>query len=208
MHMINIEKKMSKWLVFVAVLLLAACGGEKSELSKEGNYLGDQEMLIEDFTFVNESGEKFGLANLKDEIWLADFIFTHCTSVCPPMSANMSKVQQKLEDEGLKVPIVSFTVDPDRDTPEVLKEYAEQYGANLETWHFLTGYSFDEIKKLSEGTFKSPVAKPVEGDDQFMHGVNFYLIDGNRIVKSYNGVSNVPIEAIVEDVKVLQEKKG
>ncbi len=206
--MLKIERKIAKWFVFIAVLLLAACGGEKSELSKEGNYLGDQEMLIEEFSFVNESGEEFGLANLKDEVWIADFIFTHCTSVCPPMSANMSKVQQKLEDEGLNVPIVSFTVDPDRDTPEVLKEYAEQYGANLETWHFLTGYSFDEIKNLSEGTFKSPVAKPVEGDDQFMHGVNFYLIDGNRIVKAYNGVSNVPIEAIVEDVKVLQEKKG
>lgn len=206
--MIKIDKKLSKWLVFIAILLLAACGGEKSELSKDGNYLGDQEMIVEDFTFVNESGEEFGLSNLKNEVWLADFIFTHCTSVCPPMSANMSKVQQKLEDEGLKVPIVSFTVDPDRDTPEVLKEYAEQYGANLDTWHFLTGYQFEDIKKLSESVFKSPVGKPVEGDDQFMHGVNFYLIDGNRIVKTYSGVSNVPIEAIVEDVKVLQKKKG
>lgn len=196
-----------KWFVFVIViLLLTACNDEKKDLSKEGSYVGDQEWLIEEFTYTNESNESFGLSQLQNEVWLADFIFTNCTSVCPPMSANMSKVQQKFEDEGLKVPIVSFTVDPERDTPEVLKEYADRYGANLETWHFLTGYTFEEIKKLSEKTFKSPLHKPVEGDDQFTHGVYFYLVEGNRIVKTYNGVSDVPIEAIVEDVKTLQGK--
>lgn len=199
------NKRISKWLFLIVgvMLLLAACGGG-TELSDEGSYVAEQEWLIEDFSYTNESGESFGLAQLEDEVWLADFIFTNCTSVCPPMSANMSKIQQQLEDEGLEVPIVSFTVDPEFDTPEVLKEYADRYGANLDTWHFLTGYEFDEIKNLSEKMFKSPLAKPAEGDDQFMHGVYFYLVEGNKIIKTYNGVSNVPFEAIVEDVKTLK----
>lgn len=196
---------MSKWLfLLVGVMLLAACGGG-TQLSDEGSYVAEQEWMVEDFTYTNESGEPFGLAQLENEVWLADFIFTNCTSVCPPMSANMSKIQQQLEDEGLKVPIVSFTADPEFDTPEVLKEYADRYGANLDTWQFLTGYEFNEIKTLSEKTFKTPLAEPAAGDDQFMHGVYFYLIEGNKIIKFYNGVSDVPIDAIVEDVKSLKE---
>lgn len=203
MHMFKI--KMSKWLLaLIGLLLLSACGGGAKDLTKEGTYIGDEDWIIEDFAYTNESNETVGLADLKDEVWIADFIFTNCTSVCPPMSANMSKIQQHFENEGMEVPLVSFTVDPERDTPEVLREYAEQYGANLDTWHFLTGYTFEEIKKLSEETFKSPLAAPVEGDDQFMHGVNFYLIEGDKIIKTYNGVSNVPFEAIVEDVKTLK----
>lgn len=190
--------------VIVSLVLLAACSSGP-DLTKEGTYVGDQDWVVDDFTYTNESNESFGLADLEDEVWLADFIFTNCTSVCPPMSANMSKIQQHFEDAGMEVPIVSFTVDPERDTPEVLTEYAEQYAANLDTWHFLTGYSFEEVKSLSEDTFKSPLMQPVEGDDQFTHGVNFFLIEGNKIIKTYNGVTDVPYEAIVEDVKTLQE---
>lgn len=192
-------------IVIAGIMILTACGGG-TELSDEGSYVGDQEWMIEDFTYTNESGESFGLKQLENEVWLADFIFTNCTSVCPPMSANMSKIQQQLEDEGLAVPIVSFTVDPEFDTPEVLQEYADRYGANLDTWQFLTGYEFNEIKTLSEKSFKSPLAEPAAGDDQFTHGVYFYLVEGNKITKYYNGVSDVPIDAIVEDVKTLKGK--
>lgn len=194
-------KKVSFFLV--GLLILTACGGG-SALTDEGSYVAEQDWLIEDFTYTNESDEEFGLAELENEVWLADFIFTNCTSVCPPMSANMSKIQQQLEDEGVEAPLVSFSVDPEVDTPEVLADYAEQYGANLEMWHFVTGYSFEEIKELSEKTFKSPLAAPEEGDDQFTHGVFFYLVEGNKIIKTYNGVSDVPIDAIVEDVKTLK----
>lgn len=190
-------------MLVLLLLLLTACGGTK--LSDEGNDVSGQDWIVEDFTSTTESGEPLSLKDLEGEVWLADFIFSNCTTVCGPMSAHMSKVQQLLEDEGVEVPIVSFTVDPERDTPEALKKYADQYGANLSTWHFVTGYSFEEIKELSVNSFKSPLEKPMEGDDQFTHGVFFYLIQNDKIIKTYNGVKDTPIEAIVQDAKALKE---
>jgi len=124
------------------------------------------------------------------------------------MTAHVSKLQQQLLDEGLSTPIVSFTVDPERDTPDVLKTFAEQFGADFSTWHFLTGYSFEEIKELSETSFKSPLAKPAEGTDQYTHGTWLYLIQSDHIIKTYNGVSDVPYDSIVEDVKVLSSQES
>lgn len=199
------NKKGLSALLLAAVLIIGtACGGPS--LSAEGNNVSKGNWIVEDFTFINQDGEAFGLADLEGKVWLADFIFTNCTTVCLPMSTHMSQLQDLLEKEGLDVPIVSFTVDPDRDSPEVLKEYGEKYGANFETWQFLTGYEFEEIKELSEGTFKSIVGKPQEGDDQYIHGVLFYLIQSNQVIKAYNGVVDVPFEAIIHDAKVLSNQ--
>lgn len=191
-------------LVLLSMMILTACGG--ASLSSEGNDVSKGNWIVPDFTFTNQDGESFGLADLKDKVWVADFIFTNCTTVCLPMSTNMAQLQAKLEEAGLEVPLISFTVDPDRDQPEVLKAYGEQYGANFSTWQFLTGYSFDEIKELAEGTFKSPTLKPQEGDDQFTHGILFYIVKGDHIIKTYNGVVDVPYDAIVNDIEVLQKQ--
>lgn len=78
---------------------------------------------------------------------------------------------------------------------------------NTETWQFLTGYTFDEIKQLSEETFKAPLIEPPEGSDQVTHGVSFYLVQSDKVIKSYKGSVDVPFEAIVEDVKVLSEEQ-
>lgn len=197
-----------KWLLgsflLLFVMLLSACGS--SGLTDEGNNVSKQDWTVENFTATNQDSEPFGLSDLEDEVWLANFIFTSCTTVCLPMSSNISKIQKQLEEEGIEVPLVSFTVDPETDTPEVFKKYGETYGANFQTWHFLTGYPFEEIKKLAETSFKSPVAKPLEGDNQFTHGVLFYLVQSNKIIKTYNGYSDTPIDAIVQDIKVLSDE--
>lgn len=201
--MIN-KKWIFGFVLLLFVLSLSACGG--GGLTDEGKNVSELNWTVENFTAINQDGEPFGLSDLKDEVWIANFIFTGCTTVCPPMSSNILKIQKKFEEKGLEVPLISFTVDPERDTPEVYKKYAEGYGANLQTWQFLTGYPFEDIKKLSESSFKSPVEKPIEGDDQFTHGVLFYLVQSDKIIKTYNGYSNTPVDAIVQDVKVLSEE--
>lgn len=202
-----IKRNKRTWLtlfLLASLLIISACGGPS--LSAEGNNVSKGNWLVEDFTFINQDGEEFGLADLEGKVWLADFIFTNCTTVCLPMSTNMSQIQDLLEQEGLDIPIISFTVDPDYDSPEVLKAYGERYGADFDRWQFLTGYEFDEIKKMSEGTFKSMVAQPQEGDDQFMHGILFYLVQSDQVIKAYNGVVDVPYEAIIHDLKVLNKQ--
>jgi len=193
-----------KSLLIVMILSLSACGG--SGLTDAGNDVSGSNWEVADFTYTNQNGERFGLSDLEGEVWLANFIFTNCETVCSPMSAHMAKLQQQLQEEGLTTPIVSFSVDPERDTPDVLRTFADQFGADFSTWHFLTGYSFAEIKALSETSFKSALAEPAEGTDQFTHGTLFYLIDSNHVIKTYDGVSDVPYDSIVEDVKILSQE--
>ncbi|MBD8015173.1 SCO family protein [Planococcus wigleyi] len=180
-------------LALLLTLFLAACNqGIEDPLEWE----------IEDFTFTNHNNEEFGSADLKGEVWLADFVFTNCTTVCLPMMANMTDLQGKLEAEGLDVQIVSFSVDPAFDQPETLKSYAENYGADLSSWNLLTGYSPQEIDEFAMDNFQTLARKP-ENDDQVIHGTYFYLVNQEGVImKLYDGL-NPPVEEILADAEIL-----
>ncbi|WP_453995655.1 SCO family protein [Bacillus nitroreducens] len=189
-------KKIKFFVVIALILVLAACGN--SGIANPLNY------EVSDFSYTDQNGESFSLKDLEGKVWIADMIFTQCDTVCPPMSAHMAKLQGMVKEEGLDVEFVSFSVDPDVDTPEILKEYAEGYSDDLSNWHLLTGYSLDEITQFAKDSFKAIVMKP-EGQDQVMHVVNFYLVDQNgTVLKDYDGVSNTPYEEIIEDIKKIQ----
>lgn len=185
--------KYAKIPMLVLILFLAACGkGEiESNMSKQ----------IEDFEFTTQDNEQLGLDDLKGKWWIADFIFTNCTSVCIPMTYNMSQLQTKLKEENLAVELVSFTVDPDVDSPEVLKEYAESYQVDLSNWNFLTGYDFDTIKEFAINSFMTGV-KEEPDSDQITHGVRFFLVNPEgEIIKNYMGTEAEEMDAIIEDLK-------
>lgn len=188
-------------ITIISLLLLTACGGAK--LTDAGTDLSEVNWTVSDFTYTDQDGKKVGLSDLKEKVWLASFIFTNCSTVCPVMTPNMVKLQKMLEEKGIPVEIVSFTVDPKRDKKETLKAYGQKFGVDFSNWHFLTDYSFADIKQLSEGSFKSPLAEPTGNTDQFMHGTSFYLIQSDKVIKSYNGVLETPYEAIVTDIEVL-----
>lgn len=182
-------------LLLLSIVLLAACG---KTIPDAKNW------PVDDFTFTDQNGQSFGLSDLKGKVWVADFIFTNCETVCPPMTANMAKLQDMVKEEGLDVEFVSFSVDPEVDTPEKLKEYAKKFNADLSNWHFLTGYSQEEIETFARKNFKAIVQKPKQGD-QVIHGTDFYLVDQQgKIVKYYSGISNVPYEEIIKHIKALQ----
>lgn len=191
-------------LIGLIAIFLAACNNESKQGAHDGN--GGGLGNVGEFSAITQSGEEFNVTDLKGSWWVADFIFTNCTTVCLPMTANMAKLQQMLEDEGLDdVKLVSFSVDPDRDTPEVLTAYGEEYGADFNRWYFLTGYEFDEIMNYSVETFKNWVAPPPEGSDQVEHGTSFFLVDpeGN-IVSHYSGTQSDQMQTIVDDLKKFQ----
>lgn len=185
-------------LLIALSLILAACGGEKIETNMSEDVI--------DFEFTTQDNEKLSLDDLKGKYWIADFVFTNCTTVCLPMTTNMSELQDMMEEEGLNehVELVSFSVDPDRDTPEALKDYAESYDADLKNWTFLTGYDFETIKELSIKSFKSLLAAPPEGDDQVTHGTRFYLVNPEgEVIKNYNGVESANLHTLMDDLKKL-----
>lgn len=183
------------WILPLAILalLLSGCNsGIEDPLNWE----------IEDFTFTNQDNEEVGLADLKGEVWLADFVFTNCTTVCLTMTPNMVDLQKQFKDEGMDVRIVSFSVDPTVDKPEVLKSYAENYGADLASWDLLTGYAPEFLDRFAMDNFRTVARKP-EDSDQVLHGTGFYLVDKNGVImKTYDGV-NPPVEDIISDAKIL-----
>ncbi|WP_102263305.1 SCO family protein [Mesobacillus jeotgali] len=193
-----ILKKVISLLMLAAVVIFAAgCGN--SGLKDAKNY------PIEDFTFTNQDGESVSKSDLEGKVWMASFIFTNCADVCPPMTANMSKLQDMIKEEGLKdVEIVSFSVDPAVDNPEALREYGKKFNVDFKNWSFLTGYTQEEIEKFALENFKTLVKKPETGD-QVIHGTDFYLVDQNGDMrKYYTGLKEVPFEQIIEDIKTLQ----
>lgn len=179
-------------IMFTSIGFLAACGEIETNMS----------MDVQDFEAATQSNEPLSLKDLKGDWWIADFIFTNCTAVCFPMTSNMAKLQEEMKQEDLDVQIVSFSVDPEYDTPEVLKEFADSYQADLSNWSFVTGYDFETIKKLSEGSFQSAVNKPPEGSDQVTHGISFFLVNPDgEVIKRYNGTDQSEIEEIITDLK-------
>jgi protein SCO1 len=201
-----------KWLLsysLLVLLILSACS--------PGGFKADHAYNIEPFEFTNQHNEQVSLEDLKGEVWLAQFVFTNCTTVCGPMMFNMSKVQHELiENDVEDYKIVSFSVDPDFDTPEVLQEYLDRFAASPEDkeqkwdeskWEMLTGYTQEEIAEISAKSFKMPVAAYPDSSSeagQVLHGVLFSLVNQEgKVVKSYNGVEDVPYEQIVDDMKAL-----
>lgn len=189
--------KYMKGLILVLILFLAACGTGASKI--ESNMPDDS--FVADFEFTTQDEEKLGLDDLKGEWWIADFIFTNCTTVCIPMTSNMVQLQDMMAEEELDAQLISFSVDPVVDTPEVLKNYAAGYGADLSNWTFLTGYDFDTIQDLSIGSFYSDLREEPDSD-QVTHGTRFYLVNPEgEIVKNYFGTQFDEIEALIEDLK-------
>lgn len=130
------------------------------------------------FDLIDQDGEQFTLDDLKGNVWLADFIFTTCAGPCPIMTERMSTVQHDLIGID-KLQFVSFTVNPDYDTPEVLKKYAKRFDADINTWSFVTG-KYEQIQDLIANGFKM-------GDEEeiVFHSTRFALVDHEGNLRGY-----------------------
>jgi protein SCO1/2 len=135
---------------------------------------------VPDFTLTDQSNQPFLSANaLRGKVWIADFIYTNCPGPCPRMSAQMRKVDTALRPEIEDLRLVSFTVDPARDTPAVLAKYAAHYDAAPGVWYFLTGPQA-ALNQLDRNVF---MLGDVNGDLQ--HSTRFVLIDRQSRVRGY-----------------------
>ena len=167
------------------------------------------------FEFTNQKGETISNADYDGKVYVAEFFFTTCPSICPIMNRNMVRIQ----DEFFGNPnfgVASFSIDPTYDTPEVLQDYAESYGITNPNWHLLTGDKL-EIYKLANNGFNLYVAQDETAAGGFEHSGFFALIDqegnirsrldefGNPIVY-YNGLEDDQIQILKEDIKQLLDQ--
>jgi protein SCO1/2 len=161
------------------------------------------------FTLTNRDGRAVRLQDLAGHPWIADFIFTRCPASCPLMTARMARLNRELPDD-LPVRLVSISVDPEHDTPQVLQRYAESYKAP-DRWLFLTGGQ-EEIYRLSRKGFKlgieipsssSPGGPPVE---PILHSTRFVLVDGEgRIRGYYDGFDEDSMKKLRRDLETVGE---
>lgn len=133
---------------------------------------------VPDFALIDSAGEAFSQQDLVGNPYVVDLIFTHCAAICPRMTSAMDKLEKETRSvEGLK--FVSISVDPERDTPEVLDSYADRVGANRDRWFFLTGDK-PEIWRLASKGLLLPLLEGNQelGDDEIIHSQYFVLVDG------------------------------
>src|SRR5246500_3922545 len=137
---------------------------------------------IPEFQLINQDGRNFGSADLRGKIWIADFIYTTCPGPCPMISSRMSELQKPLEKTD--VHLVSFTVDPAKDTPEVLRGYAEKLQAEPGRWDFLTGPQ-STIYNLSRNGFELAVSDGSEEKGIPVHSTRMILVDRHGEIRGY-----------------------
>lgn len=170
------------WGILVAVLLMVAAAALVQELRRP-----DPPPILSqvpDFTLTNRDGRTIHRSDLAGAPWIADFIFTRCPASCPIMTTRMAKLERDLPPD-LGVRFVSFTVDPDHDTPEVLQKYATSFKVP-DRWLFLTGDK-DQLYRLSKEGFKLGVEINPEPNtlEPVLHSTRFVLVDGEGRIRGY-----------------------
>jgi protein SCO1 len=183
--------KRSAWFLLL-VCLLAGCSRES-----------DLPILyaLPEFSLIDQAGKTVKLQDLAGKVWVADFIFTHCAGTCPLMTQEMHALQDAVPAD---VQFVSFTVDPARDTSQVLAVYAEQNGAKANRWRFLTGDKQALYDVCVKG-FKLPL--DTEGGtpaEPIAHSTRFVLVDKqNQIRGYYSGTEDEELKRLAADAKKL-----
>ena len=177
----------------VAVILLVTF------LFKESSTLDDLPISgsVPDFEFTDSNGETISREDMEGKVWVADFIFTTCTMACPIMTGNMNLIHKSFKDDN-NVRIISISVYPEYDTPEVLKEYASRYNANTDRWHFLTGPE-ESVKNIIKTGFKIG-----DYEDIIFHSEKFALVDVRGNIRGYySGMETEDMSKLKKDIKRL-----
>lgn len=158
---------------------------------------------ISNFSFTNQLGDKVFADSLKGKILVVDYFFTHCPGPCPHLTRNMKKMQDAFLNTDSLVHFISFTVDPERDSVQALKLYADKYQVRHNNWWFLTGTKKD-IYDLAFNEFKAAIVNGGNADTAFLHTDKFYLLDRDRVIRGwYTGTDSLEMGRLARDIGLL-----
>ena len=183
-----------------------------------GRFSGNELMKFEkvpDFEFTSQHDELVSNENFKNKVYVVEFFFTSCPTICPKMNENMVKIQNEFYGNP-SFGIASVSIDPERDSPEVLKAYAQEKGATLKNWYFLTGDKSD-VYSFSNDGFRLYAGENKDVEGGFEHSGLFALIDKDGYIRSrtvvngemenpikfYNGLDEKEVQWLKEDINLL-----
>ena len=190
--MINRKIRFTLYII-VAITLIGTYMMKDSKNDYQLPKLGS----IPSFEFTDSDGNLISQEELSGKVWVADFIFTTCTMACPVMTGNMNLIHKAFKNND-NVRIVSISVYPEYDTPEILKEYASRYNANTNRWHFLTGPE-ENVKLVIKNGFKMG-----DYEDIIFHSEKFALVDQDGNIRGYyNGMKTDDVKTLKKDIRVL-----
>lgn len=225
--MINSKKRRSKTLILSSLLLftiLISCSDTKDEQKKvnlpyighhdivyqatEGYEVGDTIFhTIPKWTYLTHDSVFLSSEDIKDKVWIADFFFSYCPTICPPMTKAMRAVNDSLSAYKKDLRILSFTIDPDRDTPARLRLYRNRHEVTANNWFFLTGDEAETHILGIEG-FQVHANADEQAPGGFAHSSNFVLVDRNQHIRGvYDGLDEDSRNQLIIDAKKLLDAK-
>lgn len=204
---------MSKALfILFSVVGIISCDVKQPELP----YLGPRDVSaagdtvyhsIPDFAFVNQLGDTVTQSDFEGKIYVSDFFFTSCPTICPVMKSQMLRVYEHFKEEG-RVGILSHSIDPRHDTVEVLAEYSRNLGVEGTKWNFVTGNQ-DAIYEIAQKSYLTTALEDSTAIEEggFIHSGAFLLIDKNKHVRGhYDGTVEEEVSQLIRDMELLLSK--
>ncbi|MFD0999797.1 SCO family protein [Ohtaekwangia kribbensis] len=202
-----------KFVMFLAVaagLLFASCT-EKKEAALP--IFGEKEVqggdtiyhTIADFKFVDQDSAFVTNETFKDKIYVADFFFTSCRTICPIMKTQMLRVYDSIQNEP-DVLLLSHSIDPEYDTVGLLHDYAERLGVKSNKWHFVTG-SKEDIYKIAQTSYFATAMEDKSEPDGFIHSGAFLLIDKDKRIRGkYDGTKEEDVNRLLAEIQRLKKE--
>mgnify|MGYP001365438982 FL=1 len=204
----SLSHQMLRLLIFLApIFFLIGCSDDPKK-TKEESIKRSVPVLgtLPEFQLIEQSGNAFGLKDLRGKVWIGDFIFTRCGGTCPMQTIQKSQIQDSLKEgpEWEDIRLITFTVDPENDTAPVLQKYADTHSADSNQWKFLTG-SREDLWSLSANGFKLAVAEDSKNEKMpILHSSRFVLVDKiGRIRGYYDGLDEKGRADLMRDLNLV-----
>lgn len=206
---------MIRSLIFIPLLSLTVCCSQKTEtLPFLGNHTEETEngksivkkyFEVPDFKMVNQEGVAVTNETFKGKIYIADFIFLRCPTICPIMNVELKRVHDYFKNDK-DILFVSYTIDPENDSIPVLKAYADRLGVKVDKWHFLHGDKHQTYDLAEKGYF-AQAYDDAEAPGGYAHSGGFILVDQNRHIRGvYDGTNTEDVNRLIKEIVILQRE--